>query len=84
MAYWPGDGKLPASIIFGTDDGILYSLKASDGTPNTWFGNNGTVDVKTPEIMNGFKVPYGILSAPNISTWRSGWRIPPTRQRRCV
>ncbi len=66
ISYWPGDGKIPASIIFGTEDGILYSLKASDGTPNAGFGNGGTVDVKTPEVMNGFKVPYGILQAPAI------------------
>jgi quinoprotein glucose dehydrogenase len=66
VSYWPGDGKLPASLIFGTDNGILYSLKASDGTPNSYFGNNGTVDVKTPEIMNGYKTNYGILSAPTI------------------
>ncbi|HWY62528.1 MAG TPA: PQQ-binding-like beta-propeller repeat protein, partial [Rhizomicrobium sp.] len=66
VSYWPGDGKLPASIIFGTESGILYSLKASDGAPNTGFGNGGTVDVKTPEIMNGFKVPYSILQAPSI------------------
>jgi quinoprotein glucose dehydrogenase len=66
ISYWPGDGKVPASIIFGTDNGILYSLKASDGTPNTGFGTNGTVDVKTPEVMNGFKVPYSIQQAPAI------------------
>ena len=66
ISYWPGDGKLPASIVFGTDDGILYSLKASDGTPNAWFGNKGTVDVKTPEVMNGFKVNYSIQQAPAI------------------
>jgi quinoprotein glucose dehydrogenase len=66
LSYWPGDGRLPASIIFGTGDGLLYSLKASDGTPNAFFGTNGFVDVKTPEIMNGFKVPYGILQAPTI------------------
>ena len=66
ISYWPGDGKLPASIIFGTESGLLYSLKASDGTPNSYFGNNGTVDVKTPEIMNGYKTNYGILSAPTI------------------
>ena len=66
IAYWPGDGKIPASIVFGTDDGMLYSLKALDGKPNTGFGNNGVVDVKTPEVMNGFKVPYSILAAPAI------------------
>jgi quinoprotein glucose dehydrogenase len=66
ISYWPGDGKVPASIIFGTDAGILYSLKAADGTPTAGFGTNGTVDVKTPEVMNGFKVPYSIQQAPAI------------------
>ena len=45
---------------------MLYSLNAADGTINTGFGNNGMVDVKTPEVMNGFKVPYSILQAPAI------------------
>src|SRR5258706_11520809 len=34
LSYWPGAGGVPASIIFGVTSGGLYSLKASDGTPN--------------------------------------------------
>src|SRR6202012_1222270 len=66
LSYWPGDGKIKPQSVFGTDIGLLYELNAADGTINTAFGNNGIVDVKTPEIMNGFKVPYGILQAPSI------------------
>ena len=36
--------------------GRLYSLRASDGKPNTAFGENGIVNLKTPEVMqNGMK-----------------------------
>src|SRR6516165_2557995 len=53
VAYWPGGGNipLPASIIFGSTTGRLYSLKASDGTLNEWFGENGVITLKTPEVM---------------------------------
>src|SRR5258706_11700160 len=49
VAYWPGGGGLPSSIVFGTRSGGLYSLSAADGTPNAWFGENGVVNLKTPE-----------------------------------
>ena len=62
VAYWPGGGgtlPLPPSIIFGTATGGLYSLKASDGTPNEWFGENGVTTLKTPEVMQtGTNVAY--------------------------
>ena len=45
----------PAAIIFGTGSGLLYSLKAADGTLNNGFGENGVVNLKTPEVMNGFR-----------------------------
>ena len=32
LAYWPGGDGAPPSIIFGGTSGLLYSLKASDGT----------------------------------------------------
>lgn len=67
IAYWGGAGSIKPQIVFGTNDGLLYELDAATGkVSNTGFGNGGTVDVKTPEIMNGFKVPYGILQAPSI------------------
>ncbi|HSH75442.1 MAG TPA: PQQ-binding-like beta-propeller repeat protein [Longimicrobiales bacterium] len=67
IAYWPGDGDAPASLLFGTRLGMLYSLRASDGAPNTAFGQNGVVDLKTPEVMQtGMDASYEILSAPAI------------------
>jgi quinoprotein glucose dehydrogenase len=70
VAYWPGGGStlpLPPSIIFGTATGGLYSLKASDGRPNEWFGENGVTTLKTPEVMQtGTNTPYSLLSSPTI------------------
>src|SRR5262249_11303385 len=67
IGYWPGAGGLPASIVFGTRSGGLYSLNAADGTPNAWFGENGVVNLKTPEVMQtGPTATYGLLSSPSI------------------
>src|SRR6188474_2327985 len=69
LAYWPGGGDipLPPSIIFGTMSGGLYSLKAADGTLNEWFGENGVVTLKTPEVMQtGPNLGYSLLSSPSI------------------
>ena len=65
LAYWPGDRQTPPQILFGTEDGELYSINAKTGKPNPGFGNEGLVNLKTPEIMNGFtNFQYGISSAP--------------------
>jgi len=67
LAYWKGADGVPPSIIFGVQSGGLYSLKASDGTPNRGFGENGIVNLKTPEVMQtGMNVAYSLLSAPTI------------------
>jgi quinoprotein glucose dehydrogenase len=67
LAYWRGDGKLPPSLIFGGLAGGLYSIRASDGTLNSWFGENGIVNLKTPEVMQtGMNLPYSLLSSPTI------------------
>ena len=67
MAYWPGDGSVPPSLIFGGLAGGMYSIKASDGTLNTGFGRNGVVNLKTPEVMQtGMDVAYSLLSSPTI------------------
>jgi len=55
VAYWPGDAKTPASIIFGTSDGKLRSLNAKTGKPTAGFGVDGAVNLKDG-ILNGF--PY--------------------------
>ena len=65
LAYWPGDSLTPPQILFGTQDGELYSLNAKTGKLNPGFGNEGVVNLKTPEIMNGFPdIHYGMTSAP--------------------
>jgi quinoprotein glucose dehydrogenase len=67
LAYWPGDGGVPPSIIFGVLSGGLYSIRASDGTPNSGFGENGVITLKTPEVMQtGMDVSYSMLSSPTI------------------
>ena len=65
ISYWPGDGTIKPQIVFGTGSGLLYELNATDGTINTQFGESGVVDVKTPDVMNGFR-GYSILQAPAV------------------
>ncbi|PWU05968.1 MAG: hypothetical protein C5B51_13300 [Terriglobia bacterium] len=65
MAYWPGDRQAPPEILFGTEEGELYALNAKTGKPVPGFGNEGVVNLKTPEVMNGFpRMHLGITSAP--------------------
>ena len=65
LAYWPGDKLAPPQIVFGTEDGELISLNAKTGKLNPGFGNEGIVNLKTPEVMNGFmNLHHGITSAP--------------------
>ena len=67
LAYWPGADGVPASIIFGASAGGLYSIKASDGTLNGGFGENGVVNLKTPEVMQtGMNASYSLLSSATI------------------
>ena len=63
LAYWEGDDVTAPQIVFGTEEGELISLNAQTGIPNGRFGNDGYVDLKTPEVMNGFPdMHYGISS----------------------
>jgi glucose dehydrogenase len=65
MAYWPGDKVRAPRIVFGTEDGELYALDAKTGLPVEEFGVKGVVNLKTPEVMNGFpNMHYGLTSAP--------------------
>jgi len=62
--YWPGDGKTPAQVVFGTSDGKLYSLDAKTGKPNNAFGDNGVVNMNTPDIMRGMPGRNALSAAP--------------------
>ncbi|HTG38774.1 PQQ-binding-like beta-propeller repeat protein, partial [Sphingomonas sp.] len=66
VAYWPGDGKTGARIVFGTRTGKLYALDAKTGQPATGFGEAGFINMKTPEVMNGTRAPLSMSSPPAI------------------
>jgi quinoprotein glucose dehydrogenase len=64
VEYWPGDRETPAQIVFGSDSGRLYSLNAKTGEPNPSFGDRGSVDLNTPEILRGLSGSDGLGSPP--------------------
>jgi glucose dehydrogenase len=67
VAYWPGDKARLARILFGTEEGELYALDAKTGKPILDFGENGVLNLKTPEVMQGFpRMHYGLTSAPMV------------------
>ncbi|MGA8438099.1 MAG: pyrroloquinoline quinone-dependent dehydrogenase [Candidatus Sulfotelmatobacter sp.] len=63
VAYWPGDSKTPASILFGTSDGRLLSINAENGKPTAGFGVDGAVDIKT-DILNGIPTAQFDITSP--------------------
>ncbi len=67
IEYWPGDKQSPPEILFATEEGELIALNAKTGKPIPGFGREGIVNLKTPEVMNGFpNLHLGVSSAPFI------------------
>ncbi|MDB5704054.1 MAG: quinoprotein glucose dehydrogenase [Sphingomonas bacterium] len=67
VQYWPGSGRAKPEIVFGTRSGRLIALAAATGVPVPGFGEDGVVDMKTPEIMNGNpRSQYGMSGPPAI------------------
>jgi quinoprotein glucose dehydrogenase len=68
LAYWPGDSKHDPELVFGTTlGGKLIALDARTGTPIASFGDNGIVDLKTPDVMNGIpSAAYDMVAPPSI------------------
>jgi quinoprotein glucose dehydrogenase len=64
VEYWPGDARTPPQIVFGSSDGTLYSLDAKTGKPNNAFGDNGVVNLNTPEILQGLPGRDAMSSPP--------------------
>jgi len=63
VEYWSGDAQTPAQIVFGSSEGKLYSIDAKTGKPNDNFGDNGIVNLNTPEILPGRD---GLSSPPTV------------------
>ena len=67
LAYWGGDRLTSPQIVFGTEEGELISLNSKTGKPNPGFGNEGIVNLKTPDVMRGFdNMHYGISSGVSV------------------
>jgi len=64
LEYWSGDARTTPQIVFGSSDGKLYSLDAKTGKPNDAFGDNGIVNLNTPEILQGLPGRDGLSSPP--------------------
>jgi quinoprotein glucose dehydrogenase len=67
VSYWPGDKGHGPRILFGTINGLLIALDAKTGERIHDFGDDGSVDLKTPEIMNGLpQGGYGVTAPGSI------------------
>ena len=62
VAFWAGDRRTAARVVFGTRNGFLVALNANSETLSTNFGNAGRVDLK-PAINNG--ILKATLSMPS-------------------
>jgi quinoprotein glucose dehydrogenase len=66
MEYWPGDRSHDAELLFGSSDGKLMALSAKTGQPVAGFGDNGAVNLRTPEVMNGLNNALALSSPPSV------------------
>jgi quinoprotein glucose dehydrogenase len=64
VAYWPGERTTPPRIVVGTRSGKLIALTAATGELASEFGEGGAVEMKTPEVMNGFTTARMAMSSP--------------------
>lgn len=69
MDWWPGDGPGTAALLFGGTDGRLYAVRARDGQPSPGFGDNGSIDLKTPDVMVTGRAHMYMLTSPPL-VWR--------------
>ncbi|HEY0265177.1 MAG TPA: PQQ-binding-like beta-propeller repeat protein [Rhizomicrobium sp.] len=65
LAWWGGAKGAPATVVFGSRLGRLYSLDAKTGKPVEGFGDHGIVNLKTPEVMQtGPQAIYNLPTPP--------------------
>jgi quinoprotein glucose dehydrogenase len=67
VSYWSGDARHAPEILFGTIGGFLIALDAKTGDTVKGFGDNGIVDLKTPEIIRDMpQGGYGVTAPGSI------------------
>jgi quinoprotein glucose dehydrogenase len=64
VAYWPGGHGAKPRIIVATRSGNVIALDAATGELVAGFGINGTISLKTPDVLNGFPNAYLGFSSP--------------------
>jgi quinoprotein glucose dehydrogenase len=64
VAYWPGGQGAKPRIIVATRNGNLIALDAATGELAPGFGANGTLSLKTADVLNGFPNAYLGFSSP--------------------
>ena len=68
LAHWEGDDRTPRRSCSARRKGAHLAERA-DGYPQRPLGNDGYVDLKTPEVMNGFpNMHYDISSG--VAVWK--------------
>lgn len=66
VAYWSGDARRPARILFGTGDGRLIALDARTGRPIPEFGEGGEINLRAGVADRFPGAAYSITSPPAI------------------
>lgn len=64
VSYWPGGRGAKPRIIVATRNGNVIALDAATGEPVKSFGADGSISLKTPEILNGFPNGFFGFSSP--------------------
>jgi quinoprotein glucose dehydrogenase len=64
--YWPGDTSTGPSLFFGTTHGFLFSISAATGKANSGFGDDGAVNLRTPDVMSTGTDRLYILPSPPV------------------
>jgi len=68
VEYWPGDRQSPPRVVFGTSDGRLVELDAATGAFVQTFGDHGSINLKTDDVMRGYPDAQYLLTSPPLVT----------------
>jgi quinoprotein glucose dehydrogenase len=64
VSYWPGGHGAKPRIIVSTRNGLVMALDAHTGELVRSFGTDGAVNLKTPDVLNGYPNTYFGFSSP--------------------